>query len=104
MYIICRIESLITWLSIGYLLIRAKKRSYVPDGLEFPIMLALFGSTRFICEFYRDNTKIWLGCSSLAFHALFMAVVGIVMIIVLMIKRRNRSTKERKIKKQQNTI
>lgn len=94
------IESLITWLIIGYLLIRAKKKSYVPDGLEFPIMLALFGSTRFICEFFRDNPKIWLGCSSLAFHALFMAVVGVVMIIVILAKRKNRAAEADSIEQQ----
>lgn len=77
------IEAIAAWIIIIYLLIRAKKKNYVPDGLEYPIMLALFGSTRFIFEFFRDNEKIWLGCSSLAFHALFMCVVGVVAIIVI---------------------
>ena len=68
---------------IVYLIIRAKKRNYVPDGREFPLMLALFGSTRFIFEFFRDNGKILLGCSSLSFHALFMFFVGVVWLVVL---------------------
>lgn len=76
------IEALIALLIVFYLLFRAKKRNYVPDGLEYPVMLVLFGSTRFVCEFLRDNEKLWLGCSSLAFHALFMFVVGIIWIII----------------------
>ena len=77
------IEAIIAWLIIIYLLIRAKKRSYVADGKEYPIMLIMFGSTRFICEFFRDNPKLWLGCSSLAFHALFMCIVGIIALVVI---------------------
>ena len=61
---------------------RAKKRNYVPDGLEYPVMLVLFGSTRFLFEFLRDNEKMFWGISNLAIHALFMFVVGIIWIIV----------------------
>jgi len=53
-----------------------KKSNYKTDGKSFPLMLILFGSTRFLWEFARNNEKLWLGCSSLAFHALFMALVG----------------------------
>ena len=80
------IEAIIAWLIIAYLLARGKKRNYVSDGLEYPIMLVLFGSTRFICEFFRDNEKLLLGFSGLAFHALFMFVVGAVWLIVLIQK------------------
>ena len=72
------IEAIIAWLVIFYLLARAKKRNYVPDGLECPVMFILFGGSRFLCEFLRDNNKIFLGCSSLAFHALFMFLVGVI--------------------------
>ena len=53
-----------------------KKSNYNTHGKSFPIMLILFGSTRFMWEFARNNEKILLGCSSLAFHALFMVIVG----------------------------
>lgn len=76
------IEVFLAWLILFYLLLRAKKRKYVPDGFEYPMMLVMFGTSRFVCEFMRDNEKIWLGCSSLAFHALFMAVVGLVWILI----------------------
>ncbi len=56
----------------------------------YPIMLITFGFTRFGWEFARDNEKIFLGCSVLAFHALFMAVVGVIWIIVLIVHNRNK--------------
>ena len=86
------LEAIITWIIIVYLFVRARKRNYVPDGKEFPIMLALFGSTRFLCEFLRDNDKMWLGISNLAFHALFMCVVGIVALIVINRKAAQKET------------
>ena len=85
------IEAILAWMVIFYLLARGKKRNYVPDGREYPIMLVMFGSTRFLCEFLRDNEKLWLGCSNLAFHALFMAVVGVIALIV--IDRKEKKTK-----------
>ena len=45
--------------------------------------LALFGSTRFVWEFFRDNEKIWYGISELAFHAAVAMLIGIVAIVVL---------------------
>lgn len=66
---------------VFYLFYRAKKRNYFPDGLEYPIMLVLFGSSRFLFEFLRDNEKMLFGCSNLAFHALFMFIVGAIWII-----------------------
>lgn len=71
-----------------FLLLRYKRRNYVLDGLAYPIMLILFGSTRFIWEFFRNNEKILWGCSELAFHALFMCIVGIVAFVI--IYRRNK--------------
>jgi phosphatidylglycerol:prolipoprotein diacylglycerol transferase len=82
------IEAIIALLILAYLLIRAKKRKYVPDGLEYPIMLMVFGSTRFLCEFLRDNDKLIWGISNLAFHALFMFVVGMIWIIVAKRKKK----------------
>ena len=42
------------------------------------MLLVTFGSTRFFLEFLRDDKKLVLGISNLAFHALFMTVVGLV--------------------------
>lgn len=68
---------------VYYLVWRAKKNNYKVDGLAMPSMLMMFGFTRFLWEFFRDNEKLWMGCSSLAFHALFMGVIGLIMYIVI---------------------
>lgn len=77
------LEALTAALIIAIILWHEKKNNHQVDGLSMPIMLMLFGFTRFIWEFFRDNEKLWLGCSSLAFHALFMGVVGLIMYIAI---------------------
>ena len=77
------LEALTAAFIIGFLLWREKKNNHQVDGLSMPIMLMLFGSTRFLWEFFRDNDKIWFGCSSLAFHAIFMALVGLIMYVII---------------------
>lgn len=77
------IESAIAFSIVLVLLWRAKKQNYVPDAKQYPLMLIMYGSTRFICEFFRDNEKILIGWSKLSFHALFMCVVGIIWLIVI---------------------
>ena len=76
---------------VWFLVQRAKKKNFVSDGISFPLMLLCYGSTRFLWEFARDNEKILWGCSSLSFHALFMALVGLAVIVYR--KRRERILK-----------
>lgn len=76
------IEALTAVAIVFYLFYRAKKRNYIPDGFEYPVMLVLFGSTRFLFEFLRDNEKMFWGISNLAIHALFMFVVGVIWIVI----------------------
>ncbi len=59
-----------------YILHRQKKLHYKSDGLTYPIMMMLFGYSRFFLEFLRDNDKLFLGISGLAIHALVMGLVG----------------------------
>ena len=70
------IEALGAVAIVIYLFYRAKKRNYVPDGREYPLMLILYGSSRFVFEFFRMQGKLFLGITNLSLHALFMAVVG----------------------------
>ena len=66
------------------------------DGLSFPIMLMIFGYSRFFFEFFRDNDKLFyitqalkwsgkpvLGISRLAIHALVNALIGTVAYIII---------------------
>lgn len=71
-------------LLIVYIIVcRAKGKKFLSDGKSFPLLLTLYGFSRFLFEFGRNNRKIFLGCSSLSFHALFMGLVGVAMIIYL---------------------
>ena len=68
---------------------REKKKGYEQgiDGLSFPLMLMLFGYSRFFLEFLRDNDKLFWGISALAIHALVNAVIGTVAYILIKKKR-----------------
>ncbi len=70
------IEALVAVGIVLFIWLRQKKRGFKVDGESYPIMLILFGYTRFLLEFARDNEKLFLGISSLAIHALIMGIVG----------------------------
>lgn len=53
------------------------------EGRLYAWYLLLYGGTRFLWEFLRDNEKIWHGISELAFHALGAFVVGLAALAVL---------------------
>ncbi len=90
----------LTALVVVFLVCRyEKKRDYRPNGLAYPLMLMLFGYSRFLLEFGRDNEKLFLGISSLALHALFMALVGTVMYVTIKEKNQKQLTQKRNRRK-----
>ena len=90
------IESIIALIIFIVVIRYAKFKAYDLSGKSFALMLVLFGITRFICEFARVNNKILIGCSSLAFHALFMAIVGAIMMISLNYKKNIKVVRKRR--------
>ena len=74
------IESL-TLLLIGLLLLWMVKRN-IGQGKLYAWFLVIFGSTRFVFEFFRDNTKIWLNISELAIHAFIAVIVGAIVLFI----------------------
>jgi len=50
--------------------------------------LLLFGGARFLVEFFRDNTKIWMGMSEFSFYALAAAMVGLLALILCKCKQK----------------
>ena len=64
-----------------YIWLKEKKNDFKVTGEYYPFMLILFGYSRFLLEFLRDNQKLFLGISSLAIHALVMGVVGTIWLI-----------------------
>ena len=89
------IEAIAAVLIIVILLMRAKRNNYVPTAETYPLMLVMFGYSRFIFEFFRDNDKLIFGCSSLSFHALFMAIVGTIALIIIKNKKKRKLTIEK---------
>lgn len=100
------IESLVAFIIAILIALREKKKGYGKgvDGLSFPIMLMLFGYSRFLLEFLRDNEKLFyitksvtwagkpvFGISQLAIHALINAAVGTVAYFII---KKKYSTKD----------
>lgn len=86
-----QIFEILTLLLIAVVLIsRMIRQRYQTKGELYPLMLILYGSTRFFWEFFRDNRKILLQISGMAFHALFACLVGIAW--YLSVRERNKAT------------
>lgn len=67
----------------SYLIVLAKEKGYISDGKSYPLMMMLFGTARFVWEFFRNNTKVLWGCSDVAFHSLFMIFIGAMVYVYL---------------------
>ena len=61
----------------------ARDHNYNAQGRTMPIMLLLFGITRFGWEFLRDNTKLFWGLSEFSLWALASAIMGIIWLVWL---------------------
>lgn len=60
----------------------------VQKGRLYGWYLVLFGATRFVWEFFRDNEKVWFGISELAFHALGALAVGVIGLVIINHRKR----------------
>ncbi len=88
------LESVIYLTIAGLVVCYAKRKNYAPGGSSFALMLILFGTSRFFLEFARDEVKLIWGCSSLSFHALFMAAVGTIAALYIAEKNINLQKKQ----------
>lgn len=75
----------ITALIIGgiVLFLAARKKYKVQNGSLYPIMMVMYGGTRFLWEFFADNEKIIWGISELAIWAMGTLVVGIIWLLII---------------------
>lgn len=87
------LEAISSLLTAVVLLIMMKYK--VQSGKLYAWYLIMFGGTRFLWEFLRDNEKIWMGVSELALHALSAFIVGIIILIILIIIHKRRATDEK---------
>ena len=86
------LEAASSLLTAGILLFMMKKN--VQAGKLYAWYLIMFGGSRFLWEFLRDNEKFGLGISELAIHALTAFIVGWIVWIVLTVIDRKRRTHE----------
>ncbi|MBQ4333677.1 MAG: prolipoprotein diacylglyceryl transferase [Clostridia bacterium] len=86
------LEALVALAIAIYMFLRLKRRDFSPDFRDYPVMLILFGSTRFFLEFLRNNKKILFGCSAICFHMIFMVLVGVVWLVLC-----NKSEKKKSV-------
>ena len=70
------IEALVAVAIVLFIWLKERKHKFKVTGEYYPLMLILFGYSRFLLEFARDNEKVFLGISNLAIHALIMGLVG----------------------------
>jgi len=75
------IEAAVSLIIGAILFVMAKKK--IQQGKLLCWMMIMFGSTRFVLEFFRDNNKLFLNISELAIHALVTLIVGLIVLIVL---------------------
>lgn len=67
-------------LAIALLLLKLSKAK-THQGKIYPYYLVLFGGTRFVLEFWRDNVKLFYGLSELSLFAAASLVMGIAILI-----------------------
>lgn len=87
------IEALVAVAIVLYIWLREKKSGFKVTGEYYPLMLILFGYSRFLLEFARDNDKLFLGISSLAIHALIMGLVGTAWLVTVRERNRRKQTR-----------
>ncbi len=73
------LETLVAFGFVALMLYLSAKRKFIPNGELLPMVLTVYGASRFLIEFLHANEKVLLGCSKIAFHALFMCAVGAVL-------------------------
>ncbi len=87
-----QINTLYNFAVFIFLVIHAKRNGYKSDPYQYPLMLILVGAPRFFIEFLHDNEKVLLGCSNHGLHALLMAIVGAVAIIIIKNREKKATT------------
>lgn len=71
------VESIAAYILFFAFVVYVVKSKFRVTGRQYPVMLIAYMG-RIVFEFFRDNEKIFLGFSSLAFHSLFGGLVGAV--------------------------
>lgn len=81
------LEGIVAGSIAAFLIVRSIKNKYNTQGLNLPLGLVLFGITRFLLEFLRNNRKLFLGISELAIWAFSIAIIGVGWLCIVWKKR-----------------
>ena len=88
-------ESITSLLIAGITLFIAYKKKYsVGDATLYPIMLMMFGYTRFIWEFFSAADRVLFNITELGIWALATGIIGTGWLIVLLIIKHKRKVQE----------
>lgn len=87
-------EALTSLAIAAFIIHLAKKRKYEPDGTLYPLMMILYGGTRFLWEFLADNQKLFLHISELALWALLTFAFGLAWYLTAQEKNRRKHGKK----------
>ncbi len=90
------IEAIVAVAIVLFTWLREKRSGFAVTGEHYPLMLILFGYSRFLLEFARDNEKVFLGISDLAIHALIMGIVGTAWYVTQREANKKRAAKKRR--------
>lgn len=77
------LESVVAISIIIFIVVRERKNKFIPDGRNVPIILILYGVSRFFLEFLHNNKKVIIGLASTQFHCLLMIIVGVLTLIII---------------------
>lgn len=84
------LESIVSLTIVVILVYRAQRTHYKVNGTTFPLMMILFGFSRFFLEFGRANEKLVLGLSLFSLYSLFTGTAGLIAFRI--IKKKNQET------------
>lgn len=88
-------EAVTSLLIAAFIIRRARRRGYQPDGTLYPLMMIFYGGTRFLWEFLADNNKLFLHISELALWALLTCVIGLAWFFAADEQNRKKRTRTR---------
>lgn len=71
-----------------------KYKHPLSNRVTYPIFLMMYGLSRYLLDFLRDNEKVFCGISSLALHAAFMVFVGAIWYYILIRKEKKAAAPE----------
>lgn len=76
------LESLISIFILAYIFWREKKRNFVADGRNVPLILIIYGIARFFTEFLNYDSY-FLGFTWMQVHCILMLIVGMICLRII---------------------